>query len=66
MVAAAESNLCSPFRFFKLLILTSEENAKRPIQAYPSYNYHTVLLLKKRASGHFSPVNLCLTLTSLI
>jgi hypothetical protein len=41
-------NLSSPFRFCNLLILQTEESAKRPTQACPSYNYRTICLLKSR------------------
>jgi hypothetical protein len=37
------------FRICNLLILQNEENAKRPTQAHPSYNYRTICFLKKRA-----------------
>jgi hypothetical protein len=43
-----ESNLSSPFRFCNLLILRTEERAKRHIQASPSYDYRTICLLKSR------------------
>jgi hypothetical protein len=45
-------NLPSTFGFCNLLILQSEESAKTPTEACPSYNYRTILLVEKPATGH--------------
>jgi hypothetical protein len=47
-VEAAGVGPSIPFRFCNLLILQTDESAKTPTKAYPSYNYRTILLAEKQ------------------